>query len=84
MNFAAGGVDGELVLGLVLSLQDCGGGEEQEGVAEEISCRGEAGMEAVEHCEGGTPLGMGRGGEPGGGGQVGRVLENCCGHEVPH
>ncbi len=46
MNFAAGGVEGELVLGLLLSLQDCRedcGGDQQENVATEVSRRREVG-----------------------------------------
>ena len=43
MNFAAGGVEGELVLSLVLSVQECGGDDQEEGVAEQILRGGEAG-----------------------------------------
>jgi hypothetical protein len=64
VDFAAVGVEGELVLSLVLSVQDCGGGgDQQEGVAKEVSRRGKAGrgtggtMEAVEHSGEGTPWG---------------------------
>jgi hypothetical protein len=67
MNFAAGGIEGELVLSFVLAVQDCGGGsggDQQEGVAKEVSRRGEAGrgvggtMEAVEHGAEETPFGV--------------------------
>ena len=37
MDFAAGGVEGEFVLGFVLRLQDSGDGDEEEGVAKQLS-----------------------------------------------
>jgi hypothetical protein len=87
MNFAAGGIEGELVLRGVLSVEDCRGGcggDEKEGVAKEVSRRGEAGrgaggttMEGVEHG------GLSGVGKRGGGGQAGLRLENSRGHELP-
>jgi hypothetical protein len=58
VDFAAVGVQGELVLSLVLSVQDCGGGgDQQEGVAKEVSRTAGGTVGAVELGGEGTPWG---------------------------
>lgn len=82
MNFAAGGIEGELVLRIVLRVQgweEDGGGEQQKGVAKEVSRGGEAeGTKGVGELSG--VAGFAEGGE---GGQIGCGLANYRVHELP-